>query len=104
MKMNLSNAVRRAFNPTPEEELEDLNKYIEIFKRSKKGKHCSTCKNWTPPPEGLPGFVEDHGDCSEGYVVDTVKNCPKYIYSEDCGMDDVIKRRNELKKIIRSGK
>lgn len=70
---------QRVFNPTPEQELDDLRKALEIRKRAIDGHHCSTCIFWTPPPDNLPDFVEDHGNCDYGRTVDTVKNCELYI-------------------------
>lgn len=70
---------QRAFHPTPEQELADLRKSLEIRKQAIDGHHCSTCIFWTPPRDNLPGFVEDHGDCDYGRTVDTVENCELYI-------------------------
>ena len=69
----------RVFNPTPEQELADLRKALEVRKWAIDERHCSTCVFWTPPPDNLPGFVEDHGYCYYGYTVDTVKNCDRYL-------------------------
>lgn len=98
-EMNLSDAFRRAFHPTPEEELEDLKRFVDIHNLAKSKKRCSTCTKWTPPPSDLPGFVEDHGDCGNGHTVDTIKNCPDYVCSGDQCMNDIFSRIKELEKM-----
>lgn len=98
-EMNLGDAFRRAFHPTPEEELEDLRRFVDIHNLAKSKKRCSTCTKWTPPPSDLPGFVEDHGDCSDGHTVDTITNCPDYVYSGDQCMNDIFSRIKELEKM-----
>lgn len=77
---------QRAFHPTPEQELADLRKALEIRKWAIDGHHCSTCIFWTPPRDNLPGFIEDHGDCDYGRTVDTVENCE--LYARDVITDD----------------
>ena len=89
----MSNSLRRAFKPTPEEELQDLKKAVQVFERAKLEKRCSSCSKLIPPSPDLPGFVEDHGDCLDGHIVDTIVNCPDYVPN-----DDAINRIGKLEK------
>ena len=41
----MSNAIRRLFCPTPEEEAEDLAKFIALHKELAKDRGCETCRN-----------------------------------------------------------
>lgn len=92
---------QRIFHPTPEQEIADLRKSLEIRKRAIDEHHCSTCISWTPPRDNLPGFVEDHGDCDYGRTVDTVENCELYIQDvigDDKYFMQIMDRIEELEK------
>ena len=67
--MNMSNEFRKAFFPTAEERLEQIEKFEEIHNQAVSEKWCSTCVHFTPPPDDLPGFVTDYGSCDQGKVV-----------------------------------
>ena len=81
--MAVLNSLRRAFKPTPEEELQDLKKAVEVFERAKAEKRCSLCTKWIPPSPDLPGFVDNYGDCWDGHIVNTIEKCPDYVPDED---------------------
>lgn len=72
---------RRTFNPTPDEELEYLQKYRSIFEKSYIEKWCSSCVNYIPVPDNLPGVVSASPDCKLGGLA--IKTCLLY----DCNAE-----------------
>ena len=98
----MPNSLRRIFNPTPKEELELLKKAITAHDEAKADKRCSTCSKWIPPPDDLQGFVEDHGQCYDGYAVDLIKDCQGYIQADiPPGILIIIERIKELERIVK---
>ena len=94
------NKLRRMFNPTPEEELEDLidfkTRWVDDL-RKKRG--CSTCNNCKHVND-YPAFVTaEECICTAGLECDTVlfrvENCSKWEVD-----DSIDKRMAELKEII----
>ena len=77
----------RTFKPTPEEEMEDLEKYRGILERSYQEKWCSTCSNYIPVPVDLPGVVTAYPECKIGNLA--TKTCLFYNVDED-------KRKKEM--------
>ena len=76
------NRIRRIFNPTPEEKLEDMKRMYSIHTKLKKEKGCSTCKH-CKHVQNYPGFVTaEECECQVGLECDTVlfqiKNCEKW--------------------------
>lgn len=76
----MGNKLRRIFNPTPEEQAEDLAKFKKLHKEQAKERGCSTCKNIKHVVD-YPGFVTgEENECTVGLECDTVlfsvKNCP----------------------------
>ena len=96
------NKLRRMFNPTHEEEIEDNQKIINIISPYYKNRGCSTCGNCKHVID-YPGFVTgEECECTVGLKCDTVlftiKDCPKYI--DDDKLEKLIKRNEELLNII----
>lgn len=71
----------RCFHPTIEEQIEDAETALRIHKEAIIKKWCSTCKHWKAPPNNLPGFVENHGDCNLKHSVDATE-CSDYELDE----------------------
>lgn len=76
----MSNKLRHIFAPTPEEELQDLEKYKSICEQSYREKWCSTCSNYIPVPDDLPGVVTAFPDCKRGGLA--TKTCLFYNVNE----------------------
>ena len=72
----------RCFHPTIEEQIEDAETALRIHKEAIIKKWCSTCKHWKAPPNNLPGFVENHGDCNLMHSVDATPKCIDYELDE----------------------
>lgn len=94
-KLNQKN-LRRIFNPTPEEQEEDLREYHKLHMELAKERGCSTCKH-TVHVRTLPGFViGEENECDAGLECDTVlfnvKNCPKW---EDGWENEINERDNQ---------
>lgn len=76
----MSNKIRRIFCPTPEEELEDVEKIAEI-REALKGT-CSACIHHEE--SDLPGYFTDYGRCRVGsplfgdIVTNPLVKCPSY--------------------------
>ena len=90
------NKLRRIFNPTPEEEIEDNQKIIDMVSGFYKDRGCKHVINY-------PGFVTgEECECTVGLECDTVlhtiKNCSKYIDNDY--LERLIKRNEELLKMI----
>lgn len=77
----MSNKLRRIFAPTPEEELEDLEKYKRFSERAYQEKSCSTCVEYIPVPDDLPGVVSAYPDCKRGGLA--IKTCLFYNVDEN---------------------
>lgn len=74
---------RRTFFPTPEEEAEDMERFMKLFRELAKEKGCVTCGHLEHVID-YPGFVTgEENECTVGLecdtVLNTVKNCPKWI-------------------------
>lgn len=89
----------RVFNPTVEQQLEDLNTALRIHNEAIKKKWCSTCKHWTAPPRFLPGFVENHGDCTCNHVVDATPNCYDYEFNKEAENKEELEIKNRIAKL-----
>jgi hypothetical protein len=94
------NKLRRIFNPTPEEELEDLvNFKTRWVDNLRKERGCSTCNNCEHIYNYSAFVTAEECICTAGLECDTVlfrvKNCPRWEYR-----DDIDKRIEELKEII----
>ncbi len=92
----MSNAIRRLFCPTPEEEAEDLAKFIALHKELAKDRGCETCRN-TRHMVDYPGFVTgEENECTAGLECDTVfftvRNCPRWADSLQEEIDEWINR------------
>ena len=74
---------RRTFQPTSEEQAEDVRKLKKIWDENVKKRGCTTCAN-CEHVRHYPDFVtgEEH-ECKVGLKCDTilgtVKNCEKYV-------------------------
>ena len=55
------NRIQRIFNPTAEEEIQDLRRLARLH--IDQIGHCSTCKYYIASTE--PGFVTDYGSCAK---------------------------------------
>lgn len=78
----MGNKLQRIFNPTPEEEAEDLKQYRALHEELAKKKGCSTCGNKKHVID-YPGFVTgEENECTAGLKCDTVlftvTNCPRW--------------------------
>ena len=82
----MSNKLRRIFAPTPEEELEDLEKLKGVSERAYREKWCSTCVDYIPVPDNLPGVVSAYPDCKRGGIA--TKTCLFYNVNEDKQQND----------------
>lgn len=96
------NKLRRLFCPTPEEEIEDLNRIILMH--NEQISCCSTCGNY----EGstMPGFVTDYGRCKVNSSVFITKilnerttTCDKYVENVSV-VEEIKKRIQNLRKGI----
>ena len=67
------NKLRRIFNPTKEEKIEDYERIIQIHKEHID--ECCTCKYYNPPPADLPGYITDYGNCELDMYFFAVKVC-----------------------------
>ena len=94
----------RVFNPTIKEQIEDLETALRIHNEAIKKKWCSTCKHWKAPPDNLPGFVENHGDCDFYHVVDATLNCSDYEIDEIGEAQEYRKIKNEIDRLKRLSK
>lgn len=93
---------RRTFNPTVEEQIEDLEKLSKLFSESYDKKCCYTCIHYEY--HEVPGYVTDFGDCKknknwfERYMSDNPKEC-KY-YARSNGLDKLNEEIKRLKEGI----
>lgn len=76
----MANKFRRTFAPTPEEELESLEKLKCVSERAYRERWCSTCVDYIPVPDDLPGFVTAYPDCKRGGLA--TKTCLFYNVNE----------------------
>lgn len=93
----MPNKLRRIFAPTPEEELKDLEKLKSVSERAYREKWCSTCVNYIPVPDDLPGVVSAYPDCKLGGLA--TKTCLFYIVNEDKRKSDEVFFANWMIKI-----
>ena len=82
----MPNKLRRIFAPTPEEELEDLEKLKGVSERAYWEKWCSTCVDYIHVPDNLPGVVSAYPDCKRGGIA--TKTCLFYNVNEDKQQND----------------
>lgn len=78
----MSNKIRRIFNPTLEEQREDMERFLKLHRELAKDKDCPTCEHCKHVID-YPGFVTgEECICLAGLECDTVlfsvKNCPKW--------------------------
>ncbi len=76
------NKLRRIFNPTVDEQTEDLKFNYDVHKKLTKDRGCATCKHLKHVKE-YPAFVMAEGCvCNAGRTCDSVlysiKDCPKW--------------------------
>ena len=79
----MENKLRRIFCPTPEEQAEDREQYMKLYRELAKKKGCSTCGNCKQVTT-YPGFVTgEECICTAGLECDTVlfevENCPRWV-------------------------
>ena len=94
------NKLRRIFNPTVDEQIEDLKFLYEHHKKLTKDRGCSTCKHLKHVKE-YPAFVMAEGCvCNAGLTCDSVfysiKDCPKW---EDSFTDKCLHEQIESIKL-----
>lgn len=76
----MSNKLKRIFNPTYEERIEDYEEYKRLHEQFAKDRGCATCLHYINIMY-LPGLEpEDEDRCMFGLKCDTktVRNCPKW--------------------------
>lgn len=102
----MSNSLRDLFFPTPEQEIERLEKLLFLIKDQSSKQHCFTCKHYIPADPSLSGFVTDYGVC----------NLNLFMFSEKvCGLNDIsclfyeydieqeLEIRNKIEKLKKAG-
>ena len=89
----------RVFNPTIKEQIENLETALRIHNEAIKKRWCSTCKHWKAPPDNLPGFVENHGDCTFNHTVDLTPKCADYEINKDDEEQERQRIKNELDRL-----
>lgn len=96
----MGNLFRRIFNPTKEEQIQDLEQLIRLH--NMQIGHCSTCIHHEE--SRMPGFVTDYGKCKKRVrifykkVVDSSQHIPCKQYEEDAEYVQLLKKQIQLLK------
>lgn len=77
----MRNKLQRIFNPTPEEQEEDMRRLAQIVKELVSEKCCVTCEAYIPDDPYLPGFVIPAPECK--YGGSAIETCERYKTSEE---------------------
>lgn len=81
------NKLRRIFNPTKEEKIEDYERIIEIHKEHYGD--CCTCAYYNPPPADLPGYITDYGNCELDVYIFAEKVSFAWLRPCDCYEENI---------------
>ena len=99
----MRNKIQKLFDPTPEEELEQLEKFLHVYEEAILEKWCSTCAYYVPPDLRLPGFVTDYGNCKIDRTVVPLAGCRYYERGDLESYTVLTDRIEELKRIKENG-
>lgn len=75
--LGIYNALRKAYNPTPDERREQIELSKRIDTQARKEKRCSTCKSCILKNGYQPGgAIDTYEDCARG--METGESCELY--------------------------